>query len=682
MIALEDLRAIFASLPTAVLAHDHTGAVIFCNPEAERVLGGGGSARDLWSRASDERGQALAADEAPVARTLRDGVPIRGLVIGAHVPAGGRRWLSVDTALARDAQNHSPLVIVSLVDITAAKQAERRLRRDRERLQSVLNGAGVGSWDWWLPTGRVTPDANLAALTGHTLEDFAAFATGSTLEAGQAPARQIADLVHPDDMAHLEDMTNRALRGEIEQYECEFRKRHADGSWVWLMDRARVIERDSDGRPLRMSGAMMDITDRREAEEALKACHDEVLAARDAAEAAGQAKADFLATMSHEIRTPMNGVLGMLSLLVGTELDPHQLELASTARNSAHALLAVINDILDFSKLDANKVELETIALDPERILADVEACLRGQAADKGLELVCATDTPARVTGDPTRLRQILLNLVGNAIKFTAEGRVTTRYAVLDAPAGGLQLRFEVSDTGPGIPIAAQATLFDSFTQADRSTTRTFGGTGLGLAICKKLVERMGGEIGVRSAPGEGATFWFTVHVEAAPGETPTDRAPEPERVEPVVGLHILVAEDNPTNQRVIQLLLQSQGHIVDLVGDGEEALSRFSSGAPCDLILMDVQMPRMDGPTATRAIRAIPGWGAHVPIIALTANVFADQKAEYAAAGMTDFVAKPIEVPKLLEAVASAAQGKAPAATSADEVQDPPQRVGGAKSA
>ena len=660
MIASEDLRAIFANLPTGVVVHDHTGAVVFCNPEAQRILGGEPAAHDPWSMAFDELDRPLAAEEAPAARTLRDGVPIRGLVIGTRLAAGGRRWLSVDTALSRNAATHTPFVIVSLVDVTASRQVERRLRRDRERLQSVVNGAGVGSWDWWLPTGRVTPDANLAALTGHTLEDFAAFATESAAEVGQVPARQIADLIHPDDMARLEDMTNRALRGEIEQYECEFRKRHANGSWVWLMDRARVIERDSEGRPLRMSGAMMDITDRREAEDALQVCHDEVVAARDAAEAAGQAKADFLATMSHEIRTPMNGVLGMLSLLVGSELDPHQLELASTARNSAHALLAVINDILDFSKLDANKVELEAISLGPERILAEVEACLRGQAGEKGLDLVCATPAPARVKGDPTRLRQILLNLVGNAIKFTAQGRVTTRYAVLDTPAGGLQLRFEVSDTGPGIPIAAQASLFDSFTQADRSTTRTFGGTGLGLAICKKLVERMGGKIGVRSAPGEGATFWFTVRVDAAPDEEPADRAADLEPTEPVVGLHILVAEDNPTNQRVIQLLLQSQGHIVDLVADGEEALSRFSSGAPCDLILMDVQMPRMDGPTATRAIRALPGWGRQVPIIALTANVFADQRAEYAAAGMTDFVAKPIEVPKLLEAVAGAVQNMA----------------------
>ena len=392
-----------------------------------------------------------------------------------------------------------------------------------------------------------------------------------------------------------------------------------------------------------------DITARKQAERML-------ILARDRAEEMARAKASFLATMSHEIRTPMNGVLGMLHLLADSPLSPEQRDHLSTAQSSAESLLAIINDILDFSKLEAGQMKIEATGFNLARLVDDAVALLRPAATDKGLSLVAVlgSSVPRDVVGDPTRLRQVLSNLMSNAVKFTEKGGITLRVALEEDGTSLAKLRFEVIDTGIGIGPEESSSLFAEFVQADSSITRRFGGTGLGLSICKRLVEMMGGEIGFASMPGQGTTFWFTMRVGLA---SVVDKAPPLAGTPLLPPLSVLVAEDNPVNQKLTLTLLTRWGHRVTLACNGAEAVDRLL-GESFDVVLMDVHMPGIDGLEATRRIRAMGGPMARVPIIAMTADVLEGDDAKCREAGMNGYVSKPVDPPRLLDALAKVAPG------------------------
>lgn len=409
--------------------------------------------------------------------------------------------------------------------------------------------------------------------------------------------------------------------------------------WLILHQRVRYI--------LRASQAFQALRDREQA----------LIQAKRQAEQASQAKSDFLSMMSHELRSPMTGILGALSLLLQTPLEAEQGQYAQIAHDSARSLLAILNDILDMAKLEAGRMTIEDRSFAIDQVIDEVIQLMATPATGKGLRLVVNRDRaiPCDLRGDAVRIRQILLNLVSNAVKFTHSGAITVDVAYAPEAAG---LKIAVTDTGIGIPPDVQQRLFTRFTQADSSISRNYGGTGLGLAICKQLCELMGGDIGLHSTPGEGSTFWFTTHCppSAIDQANAGIGAVTPTNVAMTRPLHILLAEDSPINQIIIKAILIKAGHTLEIVNNGREAVDA-AARADFDLILMDVQMPEMNGVSATQAIRALPPPHSMAPIIALTANAMREQQGQYLAAGMDDYVSKPFTEAALLSAITRVAR-------------------------
>ncbi|HEU4530326.1 MAG TPA: PAS domain-containing protein [Steroidobacteraceae bacterium] len=685
------------------------------------------------------------------------------------LPDGTLRWVDERTKQTLGPSGEVVRRTGVMIDITTRKQAEFALREAEIRLERAVRGASDGLWEWAITDNTLWYAPRFRELLGYAEKQLA-----PTPEA-------FHELVHPDDRARLEEVTRAHFERQA-PYDVEVRIRAAQGHYEWVRSRA-VAERDNKGNVLRLAGSIQIITDRKRAEAAL-------IEATTAAELASRTKSDFLANMSHEIRTPMNGVIGVTELLLDTPLDRTQREYVEIIRGSGAALLSLINDILDFSKIEAGAMTLEQIDMELRSTVAEIASALGMQAANKGLELVAHVhaSVPEIVRGDPGRLRQIIVNLIGNAIKFTAEGEVFVEVTMDAAADNDVTLRFSVTDTGIGIPSERIGKLFTAFTQVDSSTTRHFGGSGLGLSIVKRLAELMGGTVGVESMPGKGSTFWCTARfaigterrssglldrprgagtrvlvvddnatsrrtltaqltahdyrvestgdplavpqimrkaheagaafdavlidelmprrgglevadsIRAMRGLAParlvlmsligsahdalalqargfTGCITKPVRqtdlvdalatvmtsdtfltttrvdlhaVTPAPGAgRVLLVEDNPVNQRVAQRNLEKLGLAVEIASNGREALEAWKPGR-FDAVLMDCQMPEMDGYEATRQIRRLEGSGPRVPIIALTANALKGDRETCLAAGMDDHLAKPLEPEKL----------------------------------
>jgi len=630
----ELLSGVVENLPCALSVFDGEQRLLVHNPQFRTLLDLPDALFDAaqpryedFIRFNAQRGGYGRGD--PEAHVRRVVTQTRGPT-PTHVEREGPGGLTLDI---RTAPLPDGGFVSTYVDISAAKAAEQALRESEERQKRALDASRLALWDLDTRTDTLDLSDNWEELLG-----------GQRRPTSTTPAR-LLKLVPEEERQMLHDALASLLKGESDSYAVEHRIHRYDGRVIWIHSEGRVTERDALGQALQVTGTNQDITAR-------KAADAEIQKAKEAAEAANRAKSDFLDNISHEIRTPLNGVLGLTRLLLDDELTPRQREYVQLADASAGSLLDLINDLLDLGKIEAGRMELEDAPFQLDELLAQMRDLFRLRAAEKGLrfELEVAPDVPRQVAGDAGRLRQILNNLLSNALKFTSVGEVGLIVGRADANRGPDMLRFTVYDTGIGIPYEVQQRLFTRFTQADRSTSRKYGGTGLGLAIVKQLCDQMGGTVLLQSEPGRGASFRCELPFPAV--LVPPPAAPEPvrQRTAGARAARLLVAEDNPTNQVVVRGLLAQAGYTdVTLVDDGLQAVS-VALREPFDLVLMDCRMPVMDGYAASERLRAE---GFDRPIVALTANAAAGERERCLAHGMSDYLAKPVEAGRLAQVLA-----------------------------
>ena len=616
-------------------------------------------------------------DREAVEHKVRNSLAGRGEFVAEYRilwPDGSERWVN-DLGRVYRGDDGSPLAVRGVVlDVTDRKAAELALRQwnaelERKVADRTAELADANRQITQAMSQVARSEAKYRAVFEQSLlgKALAESLSGRLIEVnerlleitGCSREELTSDgwhrLSHPDDLAAERVQVERLDAGEITDFRMEKRFLRPDGSVVWCHLTVEKLSLGTGAGHLYLI-VVEDITARKRAEQLL-------VIAKEQAESANRAKGEFLANMSHEIRTPMNGVIGMAGLLLDTPLNAEQRRYAETIHASGKSLLALVNDVLDVSRIEAGKLEMEVTDVDVRLQLNELAESLDSRIKEKGLKFLCgaASDVPALLRGDSGRLRQILVNLAENALKFTERGQISVQADRLNQSESGVLIRFAVLDTGIGISAAQQQRLFQKFTQVDASTTRRFGGSGLGLAICKQLVELMGGEIGVNSQPGAGSEFWFTVPLGlperpvsgAAATSGPVKFAPVDIPALKRSGARILVAEDNVVNQEVALNILRKLGARADGVADGAEAVEALKT-LPYDLVLMDLHMPEMDGFEATRIIRDPESPVSHhgVPIIALTASALRGDRELCLAAGMNDYITKPITPHSLVAAL------------------------------
>jgi len=595
-------------------------------------------------------GLALAARRrivAPIQALTSTALAIGRGEIGARAPEGG---FYETQQLAETFNDMTGKLLGTMGDleteIATRQKAQHDLSQSRERLEMALAAVSDGLWDWRVDTGDVYYSARWFTMLGYPPDAF--------------PPRfeTWRDLLHPDDQPSAEAKVMARLETG-EPFEEEFRMRTCDGAWKWIMARGQVMEKDASGKALRMLGTHSDVTERKQAMEELRT-------ATAAATAASHAKSEFLANMSHEIRTPLNGVLGMLHLLQTTPLSPEQTEYLTQAVAASKRLTGLLSDILDISRIEAGKMSIVGEAFAVAGLLDSIAELFRPAAKEKGLALECALDPglPPRLIGDEARVRQILFNLVGNAVKFTDQGSVRVALTPLPcAPGKPVHILFTVSDSGIGVSDEQLKNIFEPFVQAEGTFTRRHQGAGLGLAIVRKLVALMGGELAIDNSPGDGTTMYLALPflLPARPGTgltlSPQSACPSPFPSDRDGSrLRILLAEDDAVSRLAGRKMLEQAGHHVIVAANGRQAVEQLA-GHDVDLVLMDIQMPVMDGVEATQLIRQSSGLGpkSGVPIVAMTAYAMAGDKEKFLAHGMNGYVSKPVDLAALQAVLAHA---------------------------
>ena len=568
------------------------------------------------------------------------------------------------TARLESDQNLQPLPVTHQDEVGDLIEGFNRLlevlRRQQAALQEsefrwkyAIEGAGDGLWDWNVPERTVFYSSAWKKMLGYSEDEV-----GNGLEEWQKR-------VHPEDLSLASASVQAYLDGKAPTYVSEHRVRCKDGSYKCVLGHGTVVSRDDAGKPLRVIGTQSDITERKRIaaelelhrhrlEELVLVRTAELASARDQAEAANRAKSVFLATMSHELRTPMNGIMGMTNLAIGLANDATQIEWLNKGMSAARHLMHILNDLLDMSKIEADLLTLEEHDFRLISELADALAMHQETAQAKGLQLTTcvASGVPDYLCGDAQRLHQILHNYVGNAIKFSARGQITVQAGVVEEDALSVLLRLEVTDQGIGISAQQQERLFHAFIQADDSVSRRYGGTGLGLVIARRLARLMGGEAGVVSQEGAGSTFWATVRLrklapKAAQADPPAaefnrGRVAREALKQRFAGTRVIVAEDDLMNQEIAGILLAQAGLLADMANNGQQALALARDGGHA-LIMMDMNMPVMNGLDATRAIRQLPGLG-NIPILGTTASALDDDRLACLAAGMSDHISNPVD--------------------------------------
>jgi two-component system, sensor histidine kinase and response regulator len=651
---LATLVLVLESAPQAIYGIDAKGACTFCNRAFLKLLGykcpaeiRGKNVHALIHHTRAD-GTACPVQECHICEAFRKG---RGSHVDDEV-----LWRKDGSSFPAEYWSH-PIhrqgevigSVVTFVDITERKQVQAALRESEERFRAIFDGAVIGIAVTDLVTGGLTVNRAYQRMLGCAAEEM-------------RHVTMFDELTHSDDREAQRLQFQAMLEGKCEYRRMEKRYVLRNGRTVWAIVELSMLK-NSAGQAQYVLGTAVDVTEQKNAEIALQQ-------AKLAAEAASEAKSSFLATMSHEIRTPMNGILGMTELVLDTDLTSEQREHLELVRVSAESLLSIINDILDFSKIEAGKLELEAIPFDLRASLGETMKSSSIRAHQKGLELVyeVQAEVPEALIGDPGRIRQVLINLVGNAVKFTDRGEVYIRVEEVSNENGATCLHFTVKDSGVGIPKEKQERIFEAFSQADGSMTRKYGGTGLGLTICARLVAMMGGKVWVESEPGQGSTFHFTAKlgVQQEPAQRPTTLQSVQLR-----GVKALIVDDNFTNRKVLSGMLARWGMSATSVDGGAAALQVLelakSSGSPFSLILLDGQMPEMDGFTLAERIKNEPDLvGASVMM--LTSATHLGDAARCRELGISAYLMKPVRQGELWEALCNvlgnSPQEKAPLVT------------------